>query len=241
MAPRSPRPLLIALDGPSGVGKSTVASRLARRPGWVRLDEAYDRLRPRPRIDVYRQKDLLRVERRLLAEEARRYRAGRRLARGGRTVVADTGFLGPVGYTLGLWLTGEASAATWRRVLRQARSLVARGAIGVPDLTVYLVVAGGVRRRRASQDPLRHPPALRERHERVGRLEALCVGAALRGAAPGTLRSLRAGGSPTEVAKAVARWAAWSRPLPEPTAAAARALVALGKVKKPTFSPRAPR
>lgn len=34
----SPRPLVVALDGPAGSGKSTVAKELARRLGWAHLD-----------------------------------------------------------------------------------------------------------------------------------------------------------------------------------------------------------
>ncbi len=241
MAVRAPTPVLLALDGPSGAGKSAVATALARRNGWLRLDEAYDRLDPRPRIDVTSQSDLGRVERALLDEEARRYAEGRRRVRGGRTVVSDTGFLGPVSYTLGLRLTGEGTEATWQRVLRRGVALAAAGKLGLPDLTVYLSVDAATRRRRASQDPLRHPPALRERHERVGRLEVRLVGAALRAAAPGTVRTLRASGSVDAVAAAVTAWTARASELRAPSRAAGRALAALGKVKKPTFSPRAPR
>ena len=38
MTSTSPRKLIIAIDGPAGAGKSTIASRLARKLGYVNLE-----------------------------------------------------------------------------------------------------------------------------------------------------------------------------------------------------------
>jgi len=38
MSEPSPRKLIIAIDGPAGAGKSTIASRLARKLGYVNLE-----------------------------------------------------------------------------------------------------------------------------------------------------------------------------------------------------------
>jgi cytidylate kinase len=38
MTDSPPRKLIIAIDGPAGAGKSTIASRLARKLGYVNLE-----------------------------------------------------------------------------------------------------------------------------------------------------------------------------------------------------------
>jgi AAA domain len=245
---------VLAVSGGSGAGKSTVARTLERDHGWVRLAEAYDRLRPRPDLEPSGQATLRSVELRLLAEEGRRFREALGHAGRGRSVVVDTSFLDPVAYTAGLLVTGEASPATFRAVVARARGQIARGELGLPDLTCYLRTSERTRRRRASGDPVRHPERLRDRHERVGRLDASLVRAALARGAPGRVRGVRASGRPARLARVLAAAASGVAPLADPSSAAARALVALlgdpairtalagwGNLKKATLSPRPPR
>ncbi len=224
MAPRDRRPVVVAVAGPSGAGKSTVSRLLGGRPGWRRLREAYDRLRPRPRLDPASQAELLGLERRFLDEEARRFDDAREQLRLGRSVVADTGFLDPVGYTAGLVVLGAASGATFRQVTAHALRLAREGRLGLADLTVYLSVPRRLRRGRASRDPLRHPVELRERHERVGEIDATLVRDCLSRAAPGRVRAIRATGRAPSVADRLAELAGRTTPQEEPSAAATRAL-----------------
>jgi AAA domain len=224
--------VVVALGGPSGSGKSTAARLLAQRTGWVRLDEAYDRLVPRPSLEYGSERELRALELRLVDEEARRYRDALREARRGRTVVADTGFLDPVAYTAGLFVLGGATAATFRAVLRRAGALAARGELGLADLTVYLSVGARTRLARASRDPVRHPPALRPRHERVGRVDATLVRACLAAAAPGRVLGVSSAATAASVADTVARLAGRTTPLPDPPRAVATALDELARRSK---------
>jgi AAA domain len=246
--------VVLALSGASGSGKSTVARRIGRTPGWVRLAEAFDRLHPRPRLDPRSPEELRALELRLLAEESRRYCEATGRAAEGRSVVADTTFLDPVVYTAGLLVLGQASPGTFLAIVRRARQLIARGELGLPDLTVYLVTSAATRGRRASRDPARHPLALRARHERVGRFEAAVVRRCLKRGAPGRVRGVRADGSAASVAERVRRLSVRPGPIADPAAAAERALAALlahreirralgrsGNLKRGTPSPRPPR
>lgn len=186
------RPRLIAVEGISGAGKSTVVARAAAAFGWVPLAEAYDRLDPRPPIGAVAAPALARVERTLLAEEARRYRAARALVAGGATVIADTGFLGPLTYSAALAALGLVPRSLLDDLLARTRRLAARGGWGVPDLTVYLATRPATRRRRVARDPARHPPALAARHEAAGRIEARFYAELLPRALPGRVRRVAA-------------------------------------------------
>src|SRR5579863_7292459 len=96
-------PRIVALEGTSGVGKSRVARALALPgSGTVLLPEAYDRLDPAPSLAVPDRRALWGVEARLLRAEVGRYREALRWRGQGRVVIADTGFLGPLTYSVGM-------------------------------------------------------------------------------------------------------------------------------------------
>lgn len=98
-------------------------------------------------------------------------REAARLRREGITVVADTGFLGPLTYTGALVALGEAPSALlrevrgWTRPAGQARPWV------LPDLVVYLDLPSPERRRRAARDAARHPLLQDRQHESAARVE----------------------------------------------------------------------
>ncbi len=144
-----------------------MAPRLAAAP----LAEAYERLRPRPSLTWRTPGELLRQERRLLYEEARRYREARELTEAGVLVLADTGFLGPLTYTRALVAQGAAPHSLLVRLVDDARHLAAQERWGLPDAYVYLRTPLAERRRRAAHDPHRHPASLQPRHQAVGRVE----------------------------------------------------------------------
>ena len=162
---------IIAIEGPSGAGKTTLVRKAAQRLGWVPLLEAFDRLDPPPNLVFRDDRELLRTERALLQEEQRRYREALRLRRNGRIVIADTGFLGPLTYTAGLAVLGKTSPSMVSTLLKIAAPKRRADPWGVPDLIVYLDVPARTRRRRAAKDPRRHPIELDRRHEEVGRVE----------------------------------------------------------------------
>ena len=162
---------LIALEGGSAAGKTTLVRAAARELGWYPIDEAVDRMDPAPALDVSSPHELVRLEATLLAEDARRYREARRAVTRGATVLADTGFLGPVTYTRGLVDTGRTSRSVYRSVERTARALLERGALGIPDLTIYLATTARERTRRAQKDRPHHARPEFERHEAVGAVE----------------------------------------------------------------------
>jgi AAA domain len=165
---RKGRGQVIALEGISGSGKSTVAPLLGRALDAEVLAEAFERLRPRPSLGFDTERSLLRLEQRLLEEDAARYREADQIAGGGGSVVVDTGFFGPLTYTRALGTLGLASPNSFRTLLRSARSLQERYLWGAPDRILWLDTTTSTRRRRVRSDPSGHPPALADRHERVG-------------------------------------------------------------------------
>jgi len=226
------RSVVVALGGASGSGKSTVAAALARELGASVVDEAFYRLHPRPSLALGSPERLGSLEGRLVEEEARRYRDAQALAGSGRTVVADTSFLDPVSYTVGLALLGLADARTLGRVLDRALGLARTGRLGVPDLTVYLSVPARTRRRRVALDTVGHPAAYRDRHERVGAIERTILLPWLARALPGRVRSARGDGPVEAVVRRVRHALGRARPLGDPCRAAVRVLEGFSRLSQ---------
>lgn len=190
----------MAIEGPSGSGKSSVAAALARRLDATLLHEAFDRLTGRRSLAFRDRAGLAAIERRLLAEEARRWSEAIALRRTGRRVVLDTGTAGPLSYSWGL---REGIDVRWDVVsdlLRRTRQLSAEGRWGLPDLTFYLDVPEAVADARAARSPLEHPVRLRERHRVVGRFERLLYEREFPRRLPGRFGSVVGEGSPGEIA-----------------------------------------
>jgi hypothetical protein len=162
---------VIAVEGPSAAGKTRAVRDVAPGLGAAPLAEAYERLRPRPPLGWRTPGELLRTERRLLQEEARRYREARELSQVGGLVVADTGFLGPLTYASSVAAMGLVSASRVVGLVEEARGLARAGRWGLPDALVYLRTSPAVRRRRAARDPRGHPASLQRRHQEVGEVE----------------------------------------------------------------------
>jgi hypothetical protein len=158
---------LVAVEGPSAAGKSRAVAAAGRSLGLRTIAEAYDRIRPRPSLTWETDAEWLRLERRLLREESRRYQEGRELADDGATVLTDTGFLGPLTYTLGLVRLGLASRSVLTELVRRGRELHEERAWGLPDAILYLRTTTAERRRRAALDPVGHPAALQARHQTI--------------------------------------------------------------------------
>ena len=162
---------VVAVEGASAAGKTTAAETAARARGWVVIPEAYRRLHPTPSLTYRSPTELLDLERTLLEEEARRFSEARARARSGATVLADTGFLGPLTYTWALIGMGAAPTATLPSLLQLARTLGARGEWGLADAYVYVDTPPSVRSARARADRVGHPSDVAARHAAVGALE----------------------------------------------------------------------
>ena len=127
---------LVAVEGGSAAGKTTLVRVACHQFGWRPLAEAVDRLDPAPSLEFASSAELLRLEATLLAEEVHRYAEARRWCERGATVLADTGFFGPLTYTLGLVELRLAPRSIADDLARSVRALVSAGRLGIPDLTV---------------------------------------------------------------------------------------------------------
>jgi hypothetical protein len=162
---------VVAVEGASAAGKTTATETAARKRGWTVVPEAYRRLVPTPSLDYRSPAGLLRLERSLLEEDARRFAEARARARAGATVLADTGFLGPLTYTWALLRTGAAPPSVLASLVEFAHALHDRGAWGLADAYVYLDTPPALRSARARSDRAGHPATVAARHAAVGALE----------------------------------------------------------------------
>ncbi len=194
---------IVALEGPSASGKSSVAARWAERTGGTVVEEAFERLRPRPSLALGSPRNLLELELALLREEPRRLAVARLGSGRGRTVLLDTGVLGPLTYTAGLVADGRAPPSLLDRLLAEARRLRDRGRWALPTGIVYLLTPSSVRRARAGRDPRGHPSVLRRRHEQVGAWEIRFYRRALAPILGDRLRFVSGRGAPDHVAEHV--------------------------------------
>lgn len=220
---------VIAIEGPSGAGKTTLVRTAARSFGWTALPEAFDRLARPPNLRFRTAEELLTIERALLNEERRRAREANGRSRRGETVIADTGFLGPLTYTAGLVVLGWAPKTSLRAVRRFVKRSPRSAFLTLPDLIVYLDVPAATRRRRASRDAARHPADLRRRHETVGRVERRFYRDLAGEGAAGRVRFLRASTSARVVA---ARVQTLARAIPEERSPPANLSVLLDRLER---------
>jgi thymidylate kinase len=166
-----PRPTVIAIEGLSGAGKTTLVNALAATTSYATIAEAVDRLPRRPSLRFRSVTELLGLERMLLAEDIRRYsEAVRRRAAVG-TVVVDTDFLGTLTYVLGLARQVDTRWNVLPPLLETVREALGAGAWGIADRYLYLATSPSTALQRAATAAASHPAGLRGRHDRVGRWE----------------------------------------------------------------------
>jgi hypothetical protein len=194
---------VVAVEGASAAGKTTAVVAVARATGWTVVPEAYRRLSPPPSLRFDSAAELLDLEERLLREDSRRYSEARSRARGGETVIADTGFLGPLTYTWALIAEGAVSGSVLAPLRDLCRGLGDRGEWGLADAYVYLDTSSRIRAARTRADPAGPPSTLARRHRQVGDRERdfyLGRFAPLLGT---RFRSVRGDGVPSAVARRV--------------------------------------
>jgi hypothetical protein len=169
--PLEPKGRLVALEGPSAVGKTTLGREVARGSEWVVLPEAASLARPAIDLEFRTPAEFAAIERRLLAAERRRSRAARRLRAQGVDVLLDTASLGPATYSLGVGRADPNYAVVASRVIGAVLQDLRDGRLSLPDLVIYLEASDPSLRRRARSAPDSHPERLVGRHWRVGTVE----------------------------------------------------------------------
>ena len=197
---RAASPLVVAIEGASGAGKSAVSAELAGLLGASLVREAYDRIGRMVSLEVRSRADLADLERALLDAEGRRWVEIGRLRASGHAVVLDTSTVGPITYSWGL---REAIQPEWDvapDLARRARHEISAQRWGLADLTLYLDVPEGIAADRAARAPETHDPAFAERHRLVGRFERLLYTREFPRRFPGRFGVVAGEGTPREVA-----------------------------------------
>ncbi len=151
---------------------------------------------------------------RLLAEEGRRFAEALRRSRGGRPVLLDTGFAGPLTYAAALARNDPSLAAVPPLLRAAALDARRRGRWGMADRVVYLDVPERIARDRARRSPRTHPAALRRRHAEVARWEREFWIDLFDGAPPERFLLLDGRRRTAALLADLDRWLAASRPRP---------------------------
>jgi hypothetical protein len=185
----------IALEGPSGVGKTTLLRGLVRESGRGGLAEAYDSVGHPPSLEYRSPEELRGIELELVRLDLARFAEATRLRRSGELLYLDTGFLGPLTYSLGIAKTMGIRWDVSSDVIGIVSERLSRGAWGIPDLTLYLDADPVVVASRASGSPETHPPRLAARHAVVGAWERRCWKETISAAAPDRVAVVPADGS----------------------------------------------
>jgi thymidylate kinase len=231
-------PVWVAVEGISGSGKTTVSRRLAGRLNARWIGEAYRRFPRPPKLDFQGEGSLLRIERRLMGEDFRRYGEAKAFRRDGNSVILDTDFLGPITYVRGLHDLGLVSRAALARLAREYAALLRQGRWSAADYYVYLDVERKVALQQARQASRTHPPLLRARHLAVGRVERQLFLTRLSRLLRGRLAVVSGKGHPdTVVDRILRRLPAPLTPLRAPQTFAlrlVRAVAAAGDRRNPT-------
>jgi thymidylate kinase len=208
---------ILALEGPSGVGKSAVAARLAPLLGATIVPEAYDRLGRSFSLTFHGRDELADLERQLVREDGRRWTDAVEMRGRGTLVLLDTGTFAPLAYSWGLREGVDGALDVVLELARTVRRMVASGKWGLPDLTVYIDVPDSVARARARLDPVGHPPETADRHAAVGRWERLLYGREFPRVLPGRFLSVAGEGTPGEIALGIQERLERMGPLPPAT------------------------